>query len=150
MTSRPVLTHCLWQAFFPGESGGTAVAEAIFGETNTFGKLAYSIYNTSFTDDFELHSQDMAKLPGHGYRYYTPGAVSPISGKPADPLLWEFGSGLSYTTFSLKWSGPPPVPHVVTSTGDDAANYTATVANAGAMAGDEGEYPSSASFACGS
>jgi hypothetical protein len=46
----------LWQAFFPGESGGTTVAEAIFGETNTFGKLAYSIYNTSFTDDFDLHS----------------------------------------------------------------------------------------------
>lgn len=125
------------EAYFPGESGGTAVAEAIFGVTNTFGKLAYSIYNTSMVDDFELHSQDMSKLPGRGYRYYTPGAISPISGKPADPLLWEFGTGLSYTTFSLKWAGLPPHQHAVRTLTDAATNYTATVTNTGTIAGDE-------------
>lgn len=125
------------EAFFPGQSGGTAVAEAIFGATNTFGKLAYSIYNTSVVEDFELHDQDMSKPPGRGYRYYTPGAISPVSGKPADPLLWEFGTGLSYTTFSLKWAGLPPGQHTVHTSTDAAANYTATVTNTGTTDGDE-------------
>merc|ERR1712008_365821 len=53
------------------------------------GKLPVTVYDESFEDVFDMLDFDMTKAPGRTYRYYT--------GVP----LWEFGFGLSYTTFTL-------------------------------------------------
>lgn len=71
-------------AFYPGESGGTAVAETLSGKNNPAGRLPMTYYaSTDELPDFENYS-----MIGRTYRYYTGKAVFP------------FGHGLSYSSFS--------------------------------------------------
>ncbi len=73
------------QAWYGGESGGQAVADVLFGDYNPSGKLPVTFYkDTTQLPDFENYS-----MKGRTYRYMT-----------AEPLF-QFGYGLSYTTFSL-------------------------------------------------
>lgn len=72
------------EAWYPGEQGGTAVADVLFGDYNPAGRLPVTFYaSTADLPDFEDY--DMHK--GRTYRYFT--------GKP----VYTFGHGLSYTTF---------------------------------------------------
>jgi beta-glucosidase len=72
------------QAWYSGESGGQAVADVLFGDYNTSGKLPITFYkNIQQLPDFEDYS-----MKGRTYRYMS------------DPLF-PFGFGLSYTTFSI-------------------------------------------------
>lgn len=73
------------QAWYPGQAGGTAIAEVLFGKINPGGKLPFTIY-ASHTDlpDFEDYS-----MKGRTYKYFEKEA------------LYEFGFGLSYTQFAL-------------------------------------------------
>ncbi len=72
------------QAWYPGESGGLAVADVLFGDYNPSGKLPVTFYkNLNQLPDFEDYSMN-----GRTYRYMS------------DPLF-PFGYGLSYTTFSI-------------------------------------------------
>ncbi len=76
----------LLQAWYPGEEGGRAVAEALFGELNPSGHLPITFYRaTSDLPSFTDYS-----MKGRTYRYF--------GGKP----LYAFGHGLSYTTFGFK------------------------------------------------
>jgi len=74
-------------AFYPGELGGDAIARIIAGDVSPAGRLPNTIYPANFIsrsiDDMNLRDNG-----GITYRYYT--------GTP----LWEFGFGLSYTTFN--------------------------------------------------
>lgn len=72
------------QAWYPGQAGGTAVAEVLFGDYNPAGRLPVTFYrNVSQLPDFEDYN-----MTGRTYRYMT-----------QEPLF-PFGYGLSYTTFS--------------------------------------------------
>ncbi|MGO8766469.1 MAG: glycoside hydrolase family 3 C-terminal domain-containing protein [Limisphaerales bacterium] len=72
------------QAWYPGEQGGRAVAETLFGDVNPAGRLPITFYrSTADLPDFENYS-----MSNRTYRYF--------SGKP----LYGFGHGLSYTKFS--------------------------------------------------
>lgn len=72
-------------AWYPGQQGGTAVADVLFGDYNPGGRLPLTFYAS--TDDLpDFEDYDMSK--GRTYRYF--------KGKPVYP----FGYGLSYTTFS--------------------------------------------------
>ena len=74
----------LLQAWYPGEEGGQAVAEVLFGEVNPAGRLPVTFYNsTSDLPAFTNYS-----MSNRTYRYF--------SGKP----LFAFGHGLSYTRFN--------------------------------------------------
>jgi beta-glucosidase len=71
------------QAWYPGEQGGNAVAEVLFGDANPAGRLPVTFYRA--TDD--LPAFDDYAMSNRTYRYF--------QGTP----LYAFGHGLSYTKF---------------------------------------------------
>ena len=76
------------QAWYPGQEGGTAVADVLFGDYNPQGKLPVTFYKSSNQlPDFEDYSMN-----GRTYRYFS------------DPL-YAFGYGLSYTKFEIVLEG---------------------------------------------
>ena len=82
----PELETCdaILQAWYPGEQGGNAVADVLFGDYNPGGKLPVTFYK----DDSQLPPFDEYRMTGRTYRYFR--------GEP----LFPFGYGLSYTTFA--------------------------------------------------
>src|SRR5205085_9635145 len=74
------------EAWYPGQAGGTAVANALFGSYNPGGRLPVTFYRSpKDLPPFEDYSMD-----NRTYRYFT-----------GDPL-YKFGYGLSYTTFAYR------------------------------------------------
>ena len=70
-------------AWYPGQAGGTALAEILFGEVNPSGRLPLTFYHdVSELPDFEDYA-----MKNRTYRYF--------EGTP----LYPFGYGLSYTAF---------------------------------------------------
>jgi hypothetical protein len=122
------------EAWMPGVHGATAIAETVFGLNNPGGKTPVTIYRSSYVDEVDFLDMAIAEGTGRTYRYYR--------GKTAP--LFSFGFGLSYTTFSLKWTPPqPPTPappqaakRTLASTAA-TTTYTVDVTNTGAVAGDE-------------
>ncbi|GAA0149567.1 glucosidase [Lithospermum erythrorhizon] len=84
----------LW-AGYPGEAGGIALAETIFGDNNPGGKLPVTWYPKDFINvpmtDMRMRPNASTGYPGRTYRFYT--------GKP----VFEFGFGLSYTKYSYEF-----------------------------------------------
>jgi beta-glucosidase len=77
--------EAILQAWYPGQAGGTAIANVLFGQYNPSGKLPVTFYkNVEQIPDFENYS-----MKGRTYRYMTE--------KP----MFPFGFGLSYTTFNI-------------------------------------------------
>jgi beta-glucosidase len=105
------------EAWYPGEAGGTAVAEALAGDFSPAGRLPVTFYkSTEQLPPFEDYS-----MTNRTYRYF--------SGDP----LYPFGYGLSYTTF--QYSHPQVSREAITADGD--VTISADVINRGAMDGDE-------------
>jgi hypothetical protein len=120
-------------AFYPGQYGGYAIVEILFGDVNPGGKLpfsfdrewennpAYNDYNASGAYDATQYSEGIFV----GYRYYdTATTVSP---------LYPFGYGLSYTTFDYD---------NLVLTPDDESDFTSLaiqfeITNTGERAGTE-------------
>ncbi|HVS72636.1 MAG TPA: glycoside hydrolase family 3 N-terminal domain-containing protein [Phycisphaerae bacterium] len=109
-------------AWYPGQDGGTAVANALFGVTNPAGRLPVTFYAaTTDLPDFEDYSMAPSDhSPGRTYRYFTR--------KP----LYPFGYGLSYTHFSYAAAGAPK-----SSATDADLQVSFSVTNAGDRPGDE-------------
>ena len=101
-----ISTEAIIEAHYPGVYGGTALSQAIFGDANRWGKLATTFYSEAQILEFDFLSMDMKRRT---YRYF-----------PDEPV-YPFGYGLSYTTFSTKWS----------------SDSVAIVTNTGQVAGDE-------------
>ena len=73
-------------AWYPGQRGGDAVADVLFGKYNPAGRLPVTFYSsTNELADFEDYNMRAGK--GFTYRYYKGEA------------LYPFGHGISYTTF---------------------------------------------------
>jgi beta-glucosidase len=105
------------EAWYPGEAGGTAVAEALAGDFSPAGRLPVTFYKSlEQLPAFEDYS--MAKRT---YRYF--------SGDP----LYPFGYGLSYTQFEYL----QPKVSSESISADQPVTVSAEVANRGGIASDE-------------
>ena len=104
-------------AWYPGEQGGNAVADIIFGNISPAGRLPVTFYQ-SLKD---LPKYDSYDMKGRTYRYY--------DGK----VQFPFGFGLSYTSFAYAWKQQPQK----INTAKDTVNFSVTINNTGAMNGDE-------------
>ncbi|WOL06056.1 putative beta-D-xylosidase 6 [Canna indica] len=94
----PLVSSILWIGY-PGEVGGQALAEIIFGDVNPGGRLPVMWYPESFTSipmtDMNMRPDPSRDYPGRTYRFYTGKAV------------YEFGYGLSYSKYSYKFLTVP-------------------------------------------
>ena len=111
------LCDAILQAWYPGQAGGDAVADVLFGDYNPAGRLPVTFYkNTAQLPDYEDYSMD-----NRTYRF--------LKEEPE----FVFGHGLSYTEFDYGTAA---------LSGRELANgekltLTVPVTNAGAMDGDE-------------
>jgi len=105
------------QAWYPGQEGGRAVAEVLFGEVNPSGHLPVTFYRSTA----DLPAFTDYSMSNRTYRYFT--------GKP----LYAFGHGLSYTTFDF--SGAKLDSSRIA--GNGSAKLSFTVRNSGKRDGDE-------------
>ena len=114
-------------AWYPGEQGGNALADILFGNVSPSGHLPVTFYTT--TGDLPAYRDYSMK--GRTYRYYN------------GPVQYPFGFGLSYTEFSYHMQQAPQK----TYTAKDTISWVVSVFNDGARTGDEVvqayiEYPS--------
>ena len=75
------------EAWYPGEEGGSAIADVLFGDYNPSGRLPYTVYE-SVEQIPPMTEYDITK--GFTYMYF--------AGKP----VFSFGHGLSYTRFAYR------------------------------------------------
>lgn len=101
--------NAILYAWYPGQAGGTALADILFGKVSPSGRLPITFYHS--TD--ELPAFTDYRMAGRTYRYFI--------GTP----LYPFGYGLSYTTFA--YSDASLLGDIL----------SVTVKNTGAMDGDE-------------
>jgi beta-glucosidase len=105
------------QAWYPGEQGGRAVAEVLFGDVNPAGRLPVTFYSSTEN----LPAFDDYSMKNRTYRYF--------EGMP----LFAFGHGLSYTKFD--YSGERL--NAAKFHAGDTVKVSFTVKNSGARDGDE-------------
>ena len=112
-----VKPNAILEAWYYGQRGGDAVAEALMGEYNPGGRLPVTFYRSE--DDLPPFTDYSMK--NRTYRYFT--------GKP----LFAFGHGLSYTTFSY---ADPRLSSAKAKEGD-VIKLSVDVTNTGKVKGDE-------------
>ncbi|MGI6264403.1 MAG: glycoside hydrolase family 3 C-terminal domain-containing protein [Acutalibacteraceae bacterium] len=104
------------QCFYPGEQGGLAIADLLYGEYAPSGRLPVTLYKTSE----ELPDFADYAMAGRTYRYMQ------------NEALYPFGYGLSYVDFDYAVDAAP-----ITAATGDAVTVKVTVRNTGGMTARE-------------
>lgn len=104
-------------AWYPGEQGGNALGDILFGTVSPSGRLPVTFYN-SLTDLPDYTSYEMK---GRTYRYFE------------GDVQFPFGYGLSYTTFAYDWHDKPQA----IRSAKDSITFSVVITNTGSMDGDE-------------
>ena len=84
------------EAWYPGSQGGTAIADALFGDYNPGGKLTVTFPKTVGQIPFNFPTKPNAQVDG-GRNKGLDGNMSRVNGP-----LYPFGYGLSYTTYAYR------------------------------------------------
>ena len=105
------------EAWYPGEEGGTAVADVLSGAYNPSGRLPVTFYKSIE----QLPSFSSYSMAGRTYRYFT------------EQPLYPFGYGLSYSTFRYE-KGEVESAQIAAG---GTVSISARVTNTGKSAGDE-------------
>ncbi len=108
--------NAILEAWYPGEEGGNAIADVLFGDYNPAGRLPVTFYKSVK----DLPPFEDYNMKGRTYRYF--------NGIP----LYEFGYGLSYTTFKYSNINAPKS----VKTNEDV-KVSVEVENTGKIDGDE-------------
>jgi beta-glucosidase len=112
-------------AWYPGQEGGNAIAEVVFGDTNPSGRLPITFARfEADLPEFDNRSREVMYDYYHGYRYVDRQGLEP---------LFPFGYGLGYTTF--RYDGLTVAEAVLPP--DGMQRVTVRVTNTGTRAGDE-------------
>ncbi|KAK4441828.1 putative beta-D-xylosidase 2 [Sesamum alatum] len=87
----PRIGAILWVGY-PGQAGGAAIADVLFGTHNPGGKLPMTWYPQEYLNNLPMTAMDMRadpsrNYPGRTYRFYK------------GPVVYPFGHGMSYTSF---------------------------------------------------
>ncbi|XP_009802500.1 beta-xylosidase/alpha-L-arabinofuranosidase 1-like isoform X2 [Nicotiana sylvestris] len=90
--NNPKIKSIIW-AGYPGEEGGRAIADVVFGSYNPGGKLPLTWHENSYVDMLPMTSMPLRPIdnlgyPGRTYKFFNGSTVYP------------FGYGLSYTNFT--------------------------------------------------
>ena len=88
------VSNVIWMGY-PGEQGGTALANLITGKFSPAGRLVTTQYPADYVHQvsmFDMSFRPSATNPGRTYRFF-----------PPEQAVYEFGYGLSYTTFEYVW-----------------------------------------------
>jgi beta-glucosidase len=104
------------EAWYPGEAGGSALADVLFGDYNPAGRLPVTFYKSA--DQLPLFTD--YNMKGRTYRYFQGEALFP------------FGYGLSYTTFAYRSLHLP-----TGANAGDEVKVAVEVENTGKVAGEE-------------
>ena len=115
----PETENCdaILQAWYPGQSGGTAVADVLFGKYNPSGRLPVTFYR----DTLQLPDFENYDMKGRTYRYMK------------ETPLFSFGYGLSYSVFEYG----DPIVDKNTVTAGEKITLTIPVSNKSKIDGDE-------------
>ena len=100
-------------AWYPGEQGGNALADILFGKVSPSGRLPITFYQTLN----DLPAYDDYKVANRTYRYF--------NGK----VQYPFGYGLSYSSFEYQWKQEPRM----TSSSKDTLMFSIAIKNNGVM-----------------
>jgi len=104
-------------AWYPGEQGGNAFADLLFGKISPSGHLPVTFYKSiNDVPDYQQYS-----MKNRTYRYFSA------------PVEYPFGFGLSYTTFDYQTQTAPAKQCKL----KDTLTVTLQVKNTGKMDGDE-------------
>ena len=117
-------------AFYPGSLGAKAMAATLFGKNdNCCGKMAFTTYKADYVQAIKMSDMELDGEVGRGYRFFSGDVVYP------------FGFGLGFTTFTLAPLNPlPPNSTVLPTESGSPSNpltYSFTVKNTGGTPGDE-------------
>ncbi|KAF2910540.1 hypothetical protein DAI22_11g107900 [Oryza sativa Japonica Group] len=119
--TNPKIGAILW-AGYPGQAGGQAIADVLFGEFNPSGKLPVTWYPEEFTKftmtDMRMRPDPATGYPGRSYRFY--------KGK----TVYKFGYGLSYSKFACR---------IVSGAGNSSSYGKAALAGLRAATTPEGD-----------
>jgi beta-glucosidase len=135
-TGNPVLmpwlgsVKAVLEMWYPGQEGGTATARLLLGSANPGGRLPITFPASPNDTPFAGHPERLQGVDGQivwseglfiGYRWYDQQDKQP---------LFEFGYGLSYTTFDYASLN-------ITTTSDGGFDVSFRVQNVGTVIGDE-------------
>jgi len=115
--------NAILEAWLPGEEGGRAIAETLFGDANPGGKLPIT---------FPRHVGQVPSFYNHKPSGMKSNWFIDYVGEKVTPL-YEFGYGLSYTTFEYRQLVIDPSPVAQAGT----VSISVQIKNSGAAAGDE-------------
>jgi len=117
--------EALLMAWYPGQMGGHAIADLLFGDANPSGKLPIT-FPTGLDQlpAFDNESLEVTYDYFHGYRYVDRNGSTPE---------FPFGFGLSYTTFTVDNLRASPTEAVA----GDLVRFSVDVTNTGSVAGAE-------------
>lgn len=101
-------------AWYPGEEGGNALADILFGKLSPSGHLPVTFYDSLD----ELPAYNNYAMKGRTYRYF--------DGK----IQYPFGFGMSYTKFNYAWINKPVV-------NNDSISFSISIKNTGNYNGAE-------------
>jgi hypothetical protein len=113
--------NAIVEAWYGGQSAGTAISDVLFGLYNPSGVLPITIYTEEWANSIKVKEMNMRKYPGRTYKY--------LQTEP----VYRFGYGLSYTEFDIKWEQNEPL---ILKKNFDLVQVVVEVTNIGKYDGD--------------